>query len=209
MTQNPLDDMPENIASGNSSEINLTDDDIRDAMQQIPGYLDISTEDFRAVYHLAYQHALGRLYTGVTAGRLMRKPITPLQQNTTLDQAARILADSGYKSLPVLNANGNVVGILTETDFLKHMHVDSFLELLLNMLEDSFKFTHSCHDTTVSAAMTQPAVTVGQDAGFAEILAAFHQHKGRSMPVVGADGRLLGLLQLKDFCAAYKLKVSS
>ena len=39
-----------------------------------------------------------------------------------------------------------------------------------------------------------------------EILEAFHRHGGRSMPVVGADGRLLGLLLRKDFLAAYKLK---
>jgi len=43
------------------SEIELSDEDILDAMQHIPGYLDISTEDFRIIYHLAWQHALERL----------------------------------------------------------------------------------------------------------------------------------------------------
>jgi len=43
------------------SEIELSDEDILDAMQHIPGYLDISTEDFRIIYHLAWQHALARL----------------------------------------------------------------------------------------------------------------------------------------------------
>lgn len=42
-------------------EIELSDEDILDAMQHIPGYLDISTEDFRIIYHLAWQHALERL----------------------------------------------------------------------------------------------------------------------------------------------------
>jgi len=42
-------------------ELALSDDDILDAMQHIPGYLDISTEDFRIIYHLAWQHALERL----------------------------------------------------------------------------------------------------------------------------------------------------
>jgi hypothetical protein len=30
-------------------------------MQHIPGYLDISTEDFRVIYHLAWRHAVARL----------------------------------------------------------------------------------------------------------------------------------------------------
>jgi CBS-domain-containing membrane protein len=42
-------------------ELELSDEDILDAMQHIPGYLDISTEDFRIIYHLALQHALERL----------------------------------------------------------------------------------------------------------------------------------------------------
>jgi CBS-domain-containing membrane protein len=208
MTQNLPDDFTGDLVGENSPEMELTDDDILDAMQHIPGYLDITTEDFRSIYRLAHRHALGRLFVGVTAGRLMRSAIEPLQPNTTLDKAARILADSPYKGLPVVDVNSYVIGMLTETDFLKRLKAGSFLELLLRMLEDSFEFTHRCHETTVSAAMTQPAVTVNQDAGFLEILEAFYRHGGRSMPVVGDDGRLLGLLLRKDFFAAYKLKES-
>lgn len=208
MTQNLPDELGENLAGGNSPEIELTDDDILDAMQHIPGYLDVTTEDFRSIYHLAHRHALKRMFVGVTAGHLMRNAIEPLQPNTTLDIAAKTLADSGYKGLPVVDADGCVIGMLTETDFLKRLKAKNFLELLLRMLDDSFEFTHRCHETPVSAAMTQPAVTVGRDASFPEILEAFRRHGGRSMPVTGADGRLLGLLLKKDFLAACQLKES-
>ncbi len=53
MNQKPNDE--------DACEIELSDEDILDAMQHIPGYLDISTEDFRIIYHLAWQHALERL----------------------------------------------------------------------------------------------------------------------------------------------------
>ena len=208
MTQNLPDDLTGVLVGEKSPELELTDDDILDAMQHIPGYLDISTEDFRSIYHLAFRHALERMFVGVTAGRLMRRSIEPLQPDTTLDKAARTLADSGYKGLPVVDANGYVIGMLTETDFLKRLKAGSFLELLLRMLEDSFEFTHRCHETPVSAAMTQPVVTVSQNASFPEIVKAFHRHGGRSMPVTGTDGRLLGLLLKKDFLAACQLKES-
>lgn len=208
MTQSLPDGFTGDLVGENSPEMELTDDDILDAMQHIPGYLDITTEDFRSIYRLAHRHALRRLFVGVTAGRLMRSAIEPLRPDMTLDKAARALADSGYKGLPVVDAKGCVIGMLTETDFLKRLKAGSFLELLLRMLEDSFEFTHRCHETTVSAAMTQPAVTVNREEGFPEILEAFYRHGGRSMPVVGDDGRLLGLLLRKDFFAAYKLKES-
>jgi CBS-domain-containing membrane protein len=208
MTNSLPDDLTEDLVGEDTSEMELTDADILDAMRHIPGYLDISTEDFRSIYHLAHRRALERMFAGVTAGSIMRSAIEPLQPDTTLDIAARKLADSGYKGLPVVGANGSVIGMLTETDFLKRLNVGSFLELLLRMLEGSFEFTHHCHETMVSAAMTQPAVTVGRDDGFVVILETFRRHGGRSMPVVGGDGRLLGLLLRKDFISAYKLQES-
>lgn len=42
-------------------ELELSDEDILDAMRHVPGYLDISTEDFRTIYHLAWRHAVERL----------------------------------------------------------------------------------------------------------------------------------------------------
>lgn len=42
-------------------EPELTDEDILDAMEHVPGYLDISTDDFRVIYHLAWKHAIVRL----------------------------------------------------------------------------------------------------------------------------------------------------
>jgi CBS-domain-containing membrane protein len=180
-------------------EEELTDADILDAMQHIPGYLDITAEDFRAIYRLAHRHALERHFKGVTAGRLMRKGVTPIYQKVTLDVAARNLADSGYKGLPVVDDKGCVVGMLTETDFMRRLKAKSFMELLLKLIEDAFEFTHRCHETVVSDAMSKPAIAVESEAGFADIMKAFGQHSGRSMPVLDKDGRLLGLLLRKDF----------
>lgn len=42
-------------------ELELSDADILDALAHVPGYIDISTEDFRIVYHLAWRHAVERL----------------------------------------------------------------------------------------------------------------------------------------------------
>lgn len=187
-------------------EMELTDGDILDAMQHIPGYLDITTEDFRTIYHLAHRHALGRLFGNVRAESLMRAGVEPLLPDMPLDQAAKALVRSGYKALPVVDATGCVIGMLTENDFLRRLKADTFLELLLSMLDEAFEFEHRCHETPVSAAMSSPAVTVSGDAGFGEIIGAFHQHDGRSMPVVNSDSRLLGLLLRKDFFAAYNLE---
>lgn len=206
MSLQPSRDSARHTADEDVAEIELTDDDILDAMRHIPGYLDITTDDFREIYHLAHRHALERMFSGITAARLMRAPIASLNPDTTLDLAAKALADSGHKGLPVVDGDDRVVGMLTESDFLKRLNASSFVELLLRMLDRSFELKHRCHETPVSAAMTQPAVTVTEGAGFEAIMEAFHRHGGRSMPVVTADGKLAGLLLRKDFIASCQLK---
>jgi CBS domain-containing membrane protein len=196
----PSSDKP--ASAGPNEEIELTDADILDAMQHIPGYLDITTEDFREIYHLAHRHALARLFDDISATRLMRTGITPLAPELTLDRALRQLADSGYRGLPVADGEGRVIGMLTETDFLRRLQAKNFPELLLRLIESGFALAHRCHETPVSAAMTAPAVTVGVDAGFVEIMQAFGRHPGRSTPVVDGEGRLAGLLLRKDFIAS-------
>lgn len=183
-------------------DLDLSDDDILDAMRRIPGYLDITTADFREIYRLAHSHALERLFRSVRAADLMRVGAQPLRPDTRMDAAARLLVQQGLKSLPVVDERGRVVGMLTETDFLRRLHADTFLQLLLRLVEEPGAFGHSCHETAVSAAMTAPAVTVREDAGFRQILAAFRQHAGRSMPVTDAEGRLAGILLRKDFLTA-------
>jgi len=202
MAEKPRDNHELAPAADDVSEIELTDEDILDSMQRIQGYLDISTEDFRAIYHLAHRHAQERIFSSVVAGSLMRTGMAPLRPDATLDVAARHIVDSGYKGLPVVNGDNVVVGMLTETDYLRRLKAETFLELLLGMLDESFALKHRCHETLVSAAMTAPVVTVTPDAGFSTIMKAFHGHAGRTMPVVDAEGRLCGLLLRKDFLAA-------
>ncbi len=203
MNANTPNDSVPNAVEEEVPEIALTDEDILDAMRHISGYLDISTDDFRAIYHFAHQHAADRLVSGIRADRLMRKDVPVLRPDMPLAVAARIIAQSGYKSLPVVNDASGVVGMLTENDFLKRLKAGSFLGLLLKMLEDTFEFTHRCHETSVRDAMSSPAITVAGNSEFREIMHAFHRHSGRCMPVVADDGQLRGLLFRKDVLAAY------
>ena len=187
-------------------EIELSDEDIFAAMANISGYLDITTEDFRIVYHLAHQRAVQRLFSHIRADRLMRRGIHPLTPELPLVEAARRLVRGGIMALPVADSDGHVMGVLTETDYFRRLGVDSFLGLILRLLEDPSGFTHCFDEMTVREAMTSPAVTVLNDAGFQTIAAAFLRHDGRSTPVVDGGGRLLGLLLRRDFIGACKLQ---
>jgi CBS domain-containing membrane protein len=184
----------------------ISDEDVLDAMRHIPGYLDITVEDFRALYTLAHTHALERTFAHVRAQRLMLAEVHPVTLDIMLDQAAHVMVDQGLKAVPVADASGRVVGMLSEADFLRRMRAEGFLGLMLQLMADPAGFGHRCHETPVSAAMSSPAVTVPPEADFTAIAAAFRRCPGRSLPVVDTEGRLLGLLLRKQFVDACHLE---
>ena len=132
----------------------------------------------------------------------MRLEIPLLSPEMKLDQAARAIVASRYKGLPVAGESGQLIGMLTETDFLVRLKARTFLELLLGLIDGSCDFSR-CRDTPVSAAMTTEIISVKPDAGFWKIMTAFRSHSGRSLPVVDDNDRVCGLLLRKDFMGAF------
>ncbi|MCU0490403.1 MAG: CBS and ACT domain-containing protein [Chloroflexaceae bacterium] len=67
---------------------------------------------------------LNYLLSKVTVAEIMSRQVLTVQEDTPIEDAARIMADNRIGGLPVLHGS-NVVGIITETDLFK-----TFLELL-------------------------------------------------------------------------------
>ncbi|MEV5845268.1 CBS domain-containing protein [Streptomyces sp. NPDC051985] len=57
--------------------------------------------------------------SGATAGELMNVPAVTVRADATLPQAARRMAQHGVKRLPVVDAQGVLVGIVSRSDLLK------------------------------------------------------------------------------------------
>lgn len=180
----------------------LTDADVLDAMTRLPGYLDITTEDFRALYRLAYEHAVERLTGDLRARDLMRPAKAAISPDLTLRAAVGIMAGRQWKSAPVTEGAGIVVGMLSETDILRRLGAETFLELVTQPSDRRADLDLLLDRTLVRDVMTAPAVTVQGDAGFASMVQAFQSHRGRRMPVVDAQARLQGILARKDFLQA-------
>lgn len=64
------------------------------------------------------------LLSKITVGKVMTKKVITVNENTPVEEAARIMADHKIGGMPVVR-NGQVVGIITETNLFR-----LFLELL-------------------------------------------------------------------------------
>ena len=54
-----------------SCPVNMSDEDILDAMKSISGYLDITPGDFKEIFSYAYRHAVERIAQSLIAKDVM------------------------------------------------------------------------------------------------------------------------------------------
>jgi len=196
--------MPDNVKDFPIG-IDLKDEDIYEAMQGIPGYLDITSGDFKELYSLAYRRALERLSRAVTAAEIMTTDVVAVKPGTPVAEVAAAMGRRGVSGVPVVNAGHKVVGVISEKDFLSRMGVKeprNFMSLVAGCL-----LTKGCVALPIKRAlaadlMTSPAVTVAPDTPVRDIAALLTQKGINRVAVTDPAGRLLGLVCRGDIVKA-------
>ena len=101
--------------------IDISDDDVLVAMKEIGGYLDITFGDFKELYHVACSHALTRLMQSVKAGDIMTQKVISVNKQTSAKEIAEVMATHNVSGIPVVDDDEQLVGIISENDFLSRM----------------------------------------------------------------------------------------
>lgn len=182
-------DLPESI--------DLTEADVLEAMQEIPGYLDITPRDFKEIYNHAYRRALSRLLREITAVMIMTRDVVVVSEDTPLAEVAAAMGEHGISGVPVVDRNGQVTGIISEKDFLTGMGVtgpQNFMTLVANCLAIKGCVALPIKKQTARDIMTAPPITVTPDTNIKEIAVLFTSRKVNRVPVVDNDGKILGIV---------------
>jgi len=114
-----------------------------------------------------------------------RKSVVTVQPETTILGAARLMMERCVGALVISDASGEVArGIVTDRD-------------LLYMISEGMD-----PKTATVGCFAQPRLhTVRVDESVTDVTAAMRKHGVRRLPVVDAEGRLVGLVSLDDILA--------
>ncbi len=187
--------------SGLFDKTDITDDDIYEAMKEISGFIDITPGDFKELYIRAYRHAVERLLTSVRAGDIMTRDVVYARQDTPLTEVARMMGNKGISGVPVVDASGNVIGVISERDFLSNMEIEgvgNFMTLLAECLKGKGCLVVSMRRAAARDIMRSPAITVTEDTPVIEISRILSEKNINRVPVVSSDGKLAGIVSRGD-----------
>ena len=134
---------------------------------------------------------------------LMTRDVRTVTPETSLRDAASLLARSGVSGMPVVNAEGAVVGVLSEADIVVKAGGEVARSRLLGwLLEPDLGFEEKIKAETVGDAMSAPVVTISTKRPIDEAARRMVSENVNRLPVV-EDGRLVGILTRADIVRAF------
>jgi CBS domain-containing protein len=190
------------------SPLELSDEDIYDAMKRISGYLDITPGDFKEIYGLAFQHAINRLTRAVEAKDVMNRDVVWVTPGTLLKEVAETMGRHGISGVPVVDEGDKVVGIISEKDFLSHMGIQkniTFMSVVAECLIGNGCMAVDIRGKSAGDIMTSPAITVYEDTSIMEVDNRMRNHRINRVPVLNQKDKLSGIVTRTDLLPSFCL----
>jgi CBS domain-containing protein len=141
-----------------------------------------------------------------TVAEVMTTDLVTVSPDTTLQEAIQILAEGKISGLPVVDAQGKLVGIISETDLTwQATGVDTppyvmFLDSVI-YLQNPAKHNQEVHKAlgqTVGDAMSDRPTTIKAHQLVWEAARIMHEKKVRRLPVVNDQSELVGIITQGD-----------
>jgi CBS domain-containing protein len=139
---------------------------------------------------------------GTTVADVMTTRVIAVKRNADFKQIARALREFGVSACPVINDADQVVGVVSEADLL---YKTADCELPAGLIRLRWKLGEESKITAVTAhqLMTTPAVTIQADAPVQAAARIMRDRRVKRLPVVGKDGKLIGIVTRADVLAVY------
>ncbi|WP_095983128.1 HPP family protein [Melittangium boletus] len=186
-----------------SARLGITKEDLGAVLKQYDRVVPVATDELEELLHRAEIRAYDRRSGGVTCAEVMSRDVATVGTKTRLKAALRRMREHHVKALPVIDSDRRVVGIVTQTDLLDKADwgtaaVGSGLGWRLRAIGGSGRTPKG----VVEDIMSTRVRTATPEMHIAQLVPMMADTGLHHLPVVDADGRLVGIVTQSDLMAA-------
>ena len=140
------------------------------------------------------------------AHQIMTRPVITVTPETTIAEAAATMLRRHISGLPVVDAAGKLVGIVSEGDFIRRSELGTqrkrgrFLAFILGPGQAATDFVHE-HGRKVAEVMTPEPLTVTEDTRLEAVVALMEKNHVKRLPVMRGD-RIVGIVSRANLLQA-------
>jgi len=140
------------------------------------------------------------------AKEFMTKNVIAVKENESIKHLFKLLDKSGILGVPVVDDERHVVGIVTESDLIKHFTTLSSpnsinllggIVYLENVADFNKKLKEHCAEN-VKDIMFEEVETVKENMTLLEVINIMSEKKINRLPVINAKNQLVGIITRTD-----------
>src|SRR6516162_4811722 len=140
---------------------------------------------------------------------VMTTDVITVEADMTVQVLATLLAERGISGAPVVDADGKVIGIVSEGDLLHRAEIGTARRhrvrrrswWLDHFAADLAREYVKSHGRTVKEIMTRDVVTVTEDTDLADVAALLEAKRIKRVPVM-RDGKVVGIISRANIVRA-------
>jgi CBS domain-containing protein len=140
------------------------------------------------------------------AHQIMTRPVYSVLPEATIAEAANIMLQRHISGLPVVDAVGKLVGIVSEGDLIRRSEIGTqrkrsrWLKFLLGAGAAATDFVHE-HGRRISEVMTRDPLTITEETTLEEIVTSMETNGVKRLPVMRGD-KLVGIVSRANLLQA-------
>jgi CBS domain-containing protein len=140
------------------------------------------------------------------AHQIMTRPVITVTPEATIVEAANIMLQKHVSGLPVVDAAGKLVGVVSEGDFIRRSEIGTqrkrgrWLRFILGSGKSASDFVHE-HGRKVCEVMTESPLTITEDTALEEIVELMEKNNVKRLPVIRGD-KVVGIVSRANLLQA-------
>jgi CBS domain-containing protein len=137
---------------------------------------------------------------------VMVRDVVTVGPDTNVTEAVALLVEHDISALPVIDADGDLIGILSEADLLERGELGAerqhpwWIETLMPASTLAAEFAKA-HGKKVAEVMSTRVITAHEDTPVSEIAALLERHRIKRVPIV-SDGKVIGIVSRSNLIQA-------
>ncbi|MBN2306951.1 CBS domain-containing protein [Candidatus Peregrinibacteria bacterium] len=136
----------------------------------------------------------------------MTKKVISVKENDSIKKVFKLMDEHGILGIPVLNEEGAVIGMVTETDLIDHfttlktprgISILGSIVFLDNITDFNKHLKDHCAEL-VKDVMSKEVATIMHNKTLSDAINSMSEKEVSRLPVVGDKGELVGIITRKD-----------
>lgn len=175
-------------------------EDLDAALKHYNQVLDISRADLEGLMHIAGRSAFNRNFGNLRCVDIMSQPVFAVEPGVPQKEAWALMKQERVKALPVVDADGVVLGIVSISDFVRQATLDApegVAQRIRHLVTG-----RSAQKAKVEALMETEAQVVEASCLLVDLVPLFSTGGCHHLPVVDAQRKLVGIVTQTDLIRA-------